>query len=248
MAFRTLPIFHTETNSSYFSDVDIARAHLLCTLFSTGIEKVRGGTGPITGKNGPSFGVALGSGICSFKREIKPYHSYDMSSRILSWDEKWIYIITQFVSKDATREQVSTLYLGQNNRQTSSDIPATNREGAVFATALSKCVFKEGRKTISPEAMLRRSELLPDLSDIPADLAEIKCSVENEWPTERVELQRRGGMEMARQFMCTETQDALAKEFASTSYILGRHSGGLGLLGTFVAWAKSAGVTDIQLL
>jgi hypothetical protein len=218
-------------------------------LFPVGIEKVRGGTGIITGRNGPPFAMALGSRFCLFKREIMPYHRYDMSSRILSWDEKWLYIVTYFVSKDATRDKVSTLYPEQNSRQTPSDIPASNPHKTVFATALSKCVFKEGRKTISPEAMLRMSALLPaDLSDIPPDSVEIKCTVESEWPAKRVELQRRRGMEMAWQFMCAETQDALAKEFASTTNILGRHNGGMGFLGTFVAWAKSAGVTDLQLL
>lgn len=67
-----------KSNSTYFSDLDIARTHLICTLFSKGIEKVRGGTSGVVGGKVSSFAVALGAVSCTFRRELKPYETYDM--------------------------------------------------------------------------------------------------------------------------------------------------------------------------
>jgi len=103
-----------ETNSSYFSDIDIARTHLVCTLFSVGIEHMRGGTAAITGSKKPIFGLALGAVSCSFRRELKPYESYELWSRVLTWDEKWIYIVTHFVRKGAVLPRKYSLYPEQN--------------------------------------------------------------------------------------------------------------------------------------
>lgn len=176
-----------KSNSTYFSDVDIARAHLICTLFSKGIEKVRGGTGGLVNGNVSSFAVALGAVSCSFRRELKPYEAYDMWSRILAWDEKWLYVVTHFVKKGARIEPIeTTLYKGQNTVAGSSDrgrrhspgrsavsLEGGSRRGsancvaleesksAIAASALSKMVFKNGNITISPYVMLEASGLVP---------------------------------------------------------------------------------------
>ncbi len=189
-----------KSNSSYFSDVDVARTHLLCTLFSKGIEKVRGGTcGMVNGKVS-SFAVALGGVSCSFRRELKPYEEYDMWTRILSWDEKWLYVVTHFVKKGAkVTPREFTLYPKQNSKNNSpnstprgsvgslSDTPRGSISGessskghsAVAASALSKLVFKNGRVTIAPQVMLEASGLLPmkpteTLSEHREHLAEIQ--------------------------------------------------------------------------
>ena len=60
-----------KSNSTYFSDHDIARTHLVCTLFSKGIEKVRGGTTPLVNGKPPSMRLALGAVSCSFKKELR---------------------------------------------------------------------------------------------------------------------------------------------------------------------------------
>ncbi|KAK1963075.1 hypothetical protein LY78DRAFT_585453, partial [Colletotrichum sublineola] len=61
-----------KTNSSYFADTDIARAHLMSTLFDPAIEHMRGGSGAYTGAGALLFGLALGAVSCSFRREIHP--------------------------------------------------------------------------------------------------------------------------------------------------------------------------------
>lgn len=96
-----------------------------------------------------SFTIKLGGVTCTFKREIKPYQRYEMWTRVLSWDAKWLYTITHFVRKDPK---------------------CKDGTGIVCATAVSKCVFKSGRRTIAPEVMLRNSGLLPPLEMIPGTI------------------------------------------------------------------------------
>lgn len=161
-----LPI---ESNSSYFSDNDIARTHLVCTLFSRGIEKIRGGTAVLVdGKTSP-FAFALGAVSCSFRKEIKPYEQYEMWTRVLTWDHKWLYVVTHFVRKDAAEPNGFSLYTSQQrssgSRKSSLVDRAISKDGKkkpiIYASALSKCVFKKGRITIAPEVMLEASGLLP---------------------------------------------------------------------------------------
>lgn len=151
---------HIESNSTYFSDIDIARSHLCCTLFANGVEKARhtriknfvyGGDGIL--------GLALGSVCCSFRYEIPAYTKYETWTRILSWDEKWLYIVTHFVRKDRIAPRAFTLYPGQKvyEKKGMSMVP----KDAIMASAVSKCVWKKGRQTISPEHMLGLAGLLP---------------------------------------------------------------------------------------
>lgn len=155
-----------ENNSSYFSDIDIARTHLVCTLFSTGIEHMRGGTGAITGAGRKVLGLPVGGVSCTFKKELKPYEAYELWTRVLSWDEKWIYIVTHFVKAGVLKPRKYTLYPQQNKGvKTKGDEEAIYDDmlenDAVVATALSRCVFKQGRQTIAPTVMLQLSGLLP---------------------------------------------------------------------------------------
>ena len=150
----------TESNSTYFSDLDITRSHLLCTLFSTGVEQARdkNRVGIIGGGNS-RFTIMLGAVSCSFRKEIKPYQKYEMWTRVLSWDRKWIFLVTHFVLKDAVKPRANTLYPGQKAKKASRSLE--RKEDAIFASALSKMVFKKGRLTIPPAIMLEASGLLP---------------------------------------------------------------------------------------
>ena len=155
-----------ENNSSYFSDIDIARTHLVCTLFSTGIEYLRGGTGAVTAECRPGLGLPVGGVSCTFKKELKPYEPYELWTRVLSWDKKWLYIVTHFVKAGVMMPRKYTLYPQQNGKEdkkskTAARLDDIKESDAVVATALSRCVFKQGRRTISPEVMLQLSGLLP---------------------------------------------------------------------------------------
>lgn len=94
-----------------------------------------------------------------------------MWTRVLTWDEKWIYILTHFVKKDSKKPETFTLYPEQNaslkNSVSGSDKKTKNEPWSehsnkdIVATALSKCVFKADRRTISPMLMFKYSGLLP---------------------------------------------------------------------------------------
>ncbi|TVY87908.1 Uncharacterized protein LAWI1_G005961, partial [Lachnellula willkommii] len=140
-----------KSNSSYFSDLDVARTHLVCTLFSTGLEHFRGGTAALNGSKEPLFGLALGAVSCSFKRELKPYETYELWTRVLTWDEKWFYILTHFVRKDTVVPNKYTLY----PQQGSSGQQSHRRDRAQQMRVQAR------PRTVSPALMLKISGLLP---------------------------------------------------------------------------------------
>ncbi|PVH75903.1 hypothetical protein DL98DRAFT_643275 [Cadophora sp. DSE1049] len=246
-----------KTNSSYFSDIDIARTHLVCTLFSTGIEYMRGGTAAITGSKKPIFGLALGAVSCSFKRELKPYESYELWTRILSWDEKWIYIVTHFVRKGAVMPKKYTLYPQQNTDD------QDEKRRAVVATALSKCVFKQGRRTISPALMMLKSGLLPcqklyeALPREPVPISLTSCAssdsgidvVESKEESELdlIESERQRGLRVATT-LAAQGQSALEREFTAENDALGRHTDGTGITGVVSTLAQLAHLKKRQIL
>ncbi|RKF56682.1 hypothetical protein OnM2_079033 [Erysiphe neolycopersici] len=252
-----------KTNSSYFADIDVARAHFLSTMFGHGIEHFRGGTGAFAPFDRPLFSCALGSVTCSFKRELKAYESYELWTRILSWDEKWIYLITHFVRAGAVQPKEYTLYPEQNPNlrdltesegEKQADVQATSdllsSHPDVVATALSKCVFKDGRRTVSPVFMLKKSGILPPTChDKPVSTSDStgnsQCgdscrssdsgiavgNDEEECNMDRIEEERARGMESAR----TLANDVLKKlelEFTGVrGPVLGKHIDGVGLEG-----------------
>jgi hypothetical protein len=231
---------------------------------------MRGGTAAITGAKRPIFGLALGAVSCSFKRELKPYESYELWSRILSWDEKWIYIVTHFVRKGAVLPRKYTLYPQQNSgdedmkrRDSTSSVDSMDGNEAVVATALSKCVFKQGRRTISPALMLRESGLLPtkSLDDaLPREVEQVpipSCSSsdsgidvaddEEETELDRIEKERQRGMRVAFT-LASQSQNALEMEFTADSEALGRYSDGTGITGVVSTLAQLAHLKKEQIL
>jgi hypothetical protein len=250
-----------KTNSSYFSDVDIARSHLVCTLFSKAIEKMRGGTAAYTGSKKPLFGLALGAVSCSFKRELRPYEKYEMWSKIIAWDEKWIYIVTHFVKQDVAKPKSYTLYPQQLLRRSQADISGTggyqrgeqlavdnDTKGTtskeeqlgkhLYATALSKCVFKSGRKTVAPDAMLQMAGLLPPVDNVDQSGNSL----------DEIEMQRQQGLKAA-ELLATQKQQNLEAEFdGSNCEALGRHTDGTGIYGVVNTLMQLAHIRKAQVL
>lgn len=258
-----------KSNSSYFADVDIARTHLVCTLFARAIAQMRGGTAAYTGSAQPMFGLALGAVSCTFKREVAPFARYEMWSKILSWDDKWFYIVTHFVRKGAARPRSYSLYPEQtpsssrapsrrNSNAEKLDDEAIRRasvdsaaasdsdevdvfkpEKQLFATALSKCVFKSGRKTVSPQQMLQMAGLLPESA---GDGSESQITAED------IEWQRQRGLKIAHQ-LAAQNQQNLEAEFAgSDCEALGRHTDGAGIVGVVNTLMQLAHLKKAQIL
>lgn len=282
-------VFGHKSNSTYFSDIDIARVHLLTTLFSKAIEDVRGSTtmNGLSGKARSGFTLPLGAVCCSFRRELKPYETYDMWTRILSWDEKWFYLVTHFVKKGAKVEPHEfTLYprqstsssssrkgsLTDDQRRGSRDSTTDGPNPAIAASALSKIVFKNNRRTLKPEMMLELAGLLPkkeensesvrervskersesmSSSDRDADSGYDSPSHRHEyltdpgvWTREVIEAERKRGMKQA---SLLAGLSALENEF-NEEIALGRHYDGHGFEGVAATLAQLGGMSNYQLL
>ena len=132
--WTSAPLFEIDynlhkSNSTYFSDMDISRTALVTNLLSAGF---RSGNAELErqGHKGPN-NVILGSVHTSYHKEIKPYERYEIRSRVLGWDQKWLIILSTFIRPGAKGK------------------PET-----ILASALSKYVVKKARYTVPPESCL----------------------------------------------------------------------------------------------
>lgn len=151
--------------------MDASRSHLFTAIIRNAIVKnnaakkakkaaASGAVGAETGNSGRHI-VALGGISCLFKREIKPYAKYEMWTRILCWDRKWFYLVTHLVKPGVGKPKGWTL---QPWRRHKGEVKSVDKEkllSAVYATAIAKYVVKEGRRTISPEQVLRDADMVP---------------------------------------------------------------------------------------
>jgi len=159
-----------KSNSTYFSDFDVARLELLVSLAGSGIEKTRQELAKEMGTK-DRFGIMLGGVNCNFRREIKPYEGFEIWTRLLSWDQKWFYGICHFVKKGAVKPEGYTLQPWRKSKATQAnesneklangDATKSRTHPAVFASGIAKYVFKKGRLTIPPERVFRAAGLLP---------------------------------------------------------------------------------------
>ncbi|AQZ10475.1 YBR096W [Zygosaccharomyces parabailii] len=104
-----------KSNSTYFEELDFSRSSLMTKI----LQKLA------LEKGIPYIPVA--NVFTNFLKELKPFERYQLTSSILCWDEKWIYVISKF----------------------------TKKQGTVFCSiSLTKYVLKEGRKTVPPRTAL----------------------------------------------------------------------------------------------
>ncbi|KIV92245.1 hypothetical protein PV10_06702 [Exophiala mesophila] len=139
--FSRSPLLETDynfhkSNSTYFADLDVSRGALVTKLLASNMKQGKQDLEK-EGHKGPA-NVILGSVHTSFHREIKPYQLYEVRSRVLGWDKKWLVILTYFIR------------------------PASKgKDEVVLASALSKYVIKKGRFTVAPERCLTTAGWLP---------------------------------------------------------------------------------------
>lgn len=216
-----------KSNSTYFTDLDVSRTHLVGFLCRPALRKLAHNPqtklvlDPATGRPiKGSMGIMLGAVSCSFKREIGAYKSYELWSRVLSWDRKWMYIVTHFVPKGSAKpaEWLDPRF-GRVQKRGPGDAMG-GWEKKIHATAVSKYVFKLGRFTVHPAIVLSESGLLPErpggwtsgesqIGDEAADVGDVNLDKDGEWDWQRVEAQRRKGMELASQFQGLDESHAL---------------------------------------
>lgn len=78
-----------KSNSTYFSDLDIARSDLVIWLLNKFLRDTYA-------QNRRWAYVPVGSVYCNFKKEIKPLQKYTIVSRVLGWDQKWLIVESRF--------------------------------------------------------------------------------------------------------------------------------------------------------
>jgi hypothetical protein len=142
-----------KSNSTYFTDMDMSRGNFSLVLFSK----------PFNPIPGPAhFTMILGGTSCTWHREIKPYQPYELWTRVLSWDDKWLYVVTHFVQAGVFKpdEYVMQPWRGKGGKQR-AEKDAAETAKAVFASSVARYVFKNNRRTIPPEQALKRVGLLP---------------------------------------------------------------------------------------
>ena len=170
------------------------------------------------------FAVALGAVSCHFKREIKPYQAYDIWTRILSWDRKWMYILSHAVKPGVVPPESSALQPWKKGRKRSSQAcEKSNKEqreewkNAIFATSIAKYVVKRGRQTVPPELVLKSSDLLPPRPDEEENGNSKKPlfgqTAKEDWTWEGVEQERVRGLRLAEHFGALDGPDGLHDEF-----------------------------------
>ena len=163
-----------KSNSTFFSDMDINRAQLLLNLFPRlprWAPETAADT-PDSKKAEKIVSIALGGTSCVFKREIKPLQRYEVWSRVLSWDAKWLVVVSYFVKAGTHRNVMRGL------RKEAKPKEGSELEKAILAVGVTRYVFKDGRRTTPPEEVLRTMGLYPsattggDSSDIYSSLRE----------------------------------------------------------------------------
>ncbi|GAB7351302.1 hypothetical protein MBLNU459_g1717t1 [Dothideomycetes sp. NU459] len=161
--------FH-KSNSTYFGDLDVARAHYVGCLLRTSLARLN--RGDLTGlpeeakTTKGKYIVALGGVGCVFRKEIKPLERFEIWTRLLTWDNKWIYIVSHIVKKGAKKPTSYALQPWKNSSrntavQSSAGTEEKDMTKSIFASSIAKYVVKKGRLTIAPEIVLQRSDLLP---------------------------------------------------------------------------------------
>lgn len=216
-----------KSNSTYFSDLDVSRSHCVSHLLKPGMQAVaaNAATRCVRDRQGQvvrgGMGIGLGAVFCSFRKEIAPLQGYDMWTRVLCWDRKWLYLLTHFVVKGKVApgkwDNNANGGGGGGGGRTIKTATASLGEGGevlekyVIATAVSKYVFKVGRFTVHPTILMEQSGLLPErpggwrygpdeVGDESEELGEVDLEAEDGWDWKRMEYQRREGMKFARQF------------------------------------------------
>ncbi|KAL9950071.1 hypothetical protein ACHAQF_004522 [Verticillium nonalfalfae] len=173
-----------KSNSTYFTDMDMSRGNFSLVLFSK----------PFNPMPGPRhFTMILGGTTCTWRREIKPYQAYELWTRIISWDDKWLYVVTHFVRANKFKPSEYVMQPGKGGHSQKSQVAekksdeqedAEEKLKAVFASSVARYVFKNNRRTIRPEEVLAIVGLLPTNE---AELVEIEASRAKALPIGRLE-------------------------------------------------------------
>ena len=156
-----------KSNATFFTDCDVARAHYVGSVIRTGLQRLNAGDeeglpAEVRAVKGKYY-VALGAVGCFFQREIPPLARFEIYTRILSWDRKWLYLVSHIVKKGAIKPDSYILQPWKKGKRV-GEAKKSDEEDLrkhIYATSIARYVMKKGRLTVNPEIMLERSRLLP---------------------------------------------------------------------------------------
>lgn len=99
-------MYNHKSNSTYFADLDIARGKLLVTVFQKFFLEAYDNThGEYANKGLGNFPIVpVGHVQALFRKEMFIFQRYEIHSRIMAWDKKWLYVILKFVRRDKKGE------------------------------------------------------------------------------------------------------------------------------------------------
>ena len=211
-----------KSNSTYFTDLDIALGHAVGIVLRTGLERLnrddQQGVPAELVKAPGQYNFALGGVSCFFHRQIEPLQAYDICTRLLTWDQKWIYFVSHFVRKGVIQPESYSMQPWKKSKAHSSrnDIEKTDLKPHIFATSIARFVGKKGRLTMTPDALLTYSRLIPPRVErgdesINGSLPALNGSVgaadehpteakKDEWKWEDMDRERLRGLGLAKHF------------------------------------------------
>lgn len=209
-----------KSNATFFTDLDVSRAHMM-HLFAPAMhglwdnsrtKLVMDPSKPTQPAKG-SVKIIVGAVQTSFKKELKAYGKYEIWTRVLSWDRKWLYFVSHFVQKGTVKPRSWDNGNGWPSRSTPSK--PEDWEKRILAVSITKLVFKVGRLTVHPAIVLGASGLLPPrpagwTGDAQREEGTKEGLSEEVWDWKRVEKERLKGLEHAQHFAAL---DGLSETF-----------------------------------
>ena len=139
-----------KSNSTYFQDLDVARAHLVGNIIRTGLQRLNAGDeeglpAEVRAVKGKYY-VALGAIGCFFQREVPPLARFEIYTRILSWDRKWLYLVSHVVKKGAIKPDSYVLQPWKKGKRTAADAKKSDDQEEdlkkhVYATIIARYVM-----------------------------------------------------------------------------------------------------------
>lgn len=182
-----------KSNSTYFTDLDMARTQLVSCLLRKGIRA------SVFGSDGHM--IAMGGISCHFRREIMPYARFDIWTRLLSWDRKWLYIVSHLVKPGVVIPDDWVLQPWRTSTgKAKKEVREAEWKNIIYATSISKYVVKRGRMTIPPEQVLKDSDLLPPQPEEGPEKTQ-----DPQWTWDLVEKERIRGLQIAEKFGALDT-------------------------------------------
>jgi hypothetical protein len=185
-----------KSNSTFFNDLDDNRTELLLALFKDAVKPQN------LGKDAPQPRMFnLGGTSCIFKKAIAPFSKYEISSRVLCWDQKWIYVVSHFTKPGSNNANHSIL--GVPMEKASDHKEPQDQLDQIYATAITKYVFKQGRKTCTPDSVMHECGLLPPqpTTEGPARLTTgVEQGSRGHWTWQRVQDENNRHLEVAQNF------------------------------------------------